>query len=112
MKRKRRFSERLLAILLALVLAVPMLMEPAAVSMGAEMGGVDVQNLDTGDGDPAEGGDGTGATPTPTTTVTPSTSPEPTQSAGEPTEPEPIPTYTLSGTVTCGGTPVSGATVT
>lgn len=112
MKRKRRFSERLLAILLALVLAVPMLMEPAAVSMGAEMGGVDVQNLDTGDGDPAEGGDGTGATPTPTTTVTPSTSREPTQSAGEPTEPEPIPTYTLSGTVTCGVTPVSGATVT
>ncbi|HIV11991.1 MAG TPA: hypothetical protein IAA63_02475, partial [Candidatus Pullilachnospira stercoravium] len=47
MKKKRRFSERLLAILLALVLAVPMLMEPAAVSMGAEMGGVDVQNLDT-----------------------------------------------------------------
>lgn len=112
MKRKRRFSERLLAILLALVLAVPMLMEPAAVSMGAEMGGVDVQNLDTGDGDPAEGGDGTGATPTPTTTVTPSAWPEPTQPAGEPTEPEPIPTYTLSGTVTCGGTPVSGATVT
>ena len=106
MKRKRRFSERLLAILLALVLAVPMLMEPAAVSMGAEMGGVDVQNLDTGNGDPAEGGDGTGTTPTPTTTVTPSTSPETTP------EVTPEPKYTLSGTVTCGGEPVSGATVT
>ena len=98
MKRKRRFSERLLAILLALVLAVPMLMEPAAVSLGAEMGGVDVQNQDTGDGDPAEGGDVTGTTPTPTTTVTPEMTPEP--------------KYTLSGTVTCGGEPVSGATVT
>ena len=98
MKRKRRFSERLLAILLALVLAVPMLMEPAAVSLGAEMGSVDVQNLDTQDGDPAEGGDVTGTTPTPTTTVTPETTPEP--------------KYTLSGTVTCGGEPVSGATVT
>ena len=111
MKRKRRFSERLLAILLALVLAVPMLMEPAAVSLGAEMGSVDVQNLDTGNGDPAEGGDGTGATPTSPSTVTSSTSPEVTQSA--PTaEVTPEPKYTLSETVTCGGEPVSGATVT
>ncbi len=106
MKRKRRFSERLLAILLALVLAVPMLMEPAAVSLGAEMGSVDVQNLDTGNGDPAEGGDGTGATPTSPSTVTPGTTPVTTP------EVTPEPKYTLSGTVTCGGDPVSGATVT
>lgn len=112
MKRKRRFSERLLAILLALVLAVPMLMEPAAVSMGAEMGGVDVQNLDTGDGDPAEGGDVTGTAPTPTTTVTPSTSPESTQPAGEPTEPEPVQYYSISGKVVCdNGQTVAGAEV-
>lgn len=112
MKRKRRFSERLLAILLALVLAVPMLMEPAAVSLGAEMGGVDVQNLDTQDGDPAEGGDGTGTTPTPTTTVTPSTSPEVTELTGEPTEPEPVQYYSISGKVVCdNGQTVAGAEV-
>ncbi len=113
MKRKRRFSERLLAILLALVLAVPMLMEPAAVSLGAEMGSVDVQNLDTGNGDPAEGGDGTGATPTSPSTVTPGTTPVTTpEVTPEPTEPEPIQYYSISGNVICGNNqPVAGAEV-